>query len=434
MNLRIHRGTQEIGGNCVELWGDTSRIVLDIGMPLVEKDGSEFDFSKYKKLTTAQLIQKGILPDIDGFYQDSNKLINGLVISHSHLDHYGFISFLHGNIPYYLGEATHKLIDLTSIFTSKTNPIKNFTYFKSGTPFYVNDFSITPFSNDHSAFDAYSFFIEYKGKSIFYSGDFRGHGRKSKMFKWFLHNAPRNVDYLLMEGTQIGKETKGKKSEKQIEDEFVKLFTDPDKINLIYTSGQNIDRLVSVYRACLKTNKILIVDIYVATILKALSSSAKIPYPSKDFSNIKVIYPKWTSDKLTKNNHMNMLYRFKTYKITKEEVSKYPNRLVMIVRPSMKFDLDRIDNIDGGNLIYSLWTGYLQKPYTKQFVDYLKDRGFSFYNIHTSGHADLNILKQMVKAVNPKNLIPIHTFKSGEYESIFDVPVKVLKDGEILSW
>ena len=248
------------------------------------------------------------------------------------------------------------------------------------------------------------------------------------------HNAPRNVDYLLMEGTQIGRETKNEKSEKQIEDEFVKLFTDPDKINLVCTSGQNIDRLVSVYRACLKTNRILVVDIYVATILNALSSSAKIPYPSKDFPNIKVIYPKWTSDKLAKNNHINMLYQFKTYKITKEEVSKYPNRFVMIVRPSMKFDLDRIDNIDGGNLIYSLWTGYLQKPYAKQFVDYLKDRGFSLYNIHTSGHADLHILKQMVEAINPKNLIPIHTFKSGEYESIFDVPVKVLKDGEILSW
>ena len=90
MNIRIHRGTQEIGGNCVELWTDTSRIVLDIGIPLVEKDGSEFNFSKYRNLTSAQLIHKGILPDIDGFYQDSNELIDGLVISHSHLDHYDF--------------------------------------------------------------------------------------------------------------------------------------------------------------------------------------------------------------------------------------------------------------------------------------------------------------------------------------------------------
>jgi Cft2 family RNA processing exonuclease len=35
MNFKIHRGTKEIGGSCVEIWTDTSRIVIDLGMPLV---------------------------------------------------------------------------------------------------------------------------------------------------------------------------------------------------------------------------------------------------------------------------------------------------------------------------------------------------------------------------------------------------------------
>ena len=47
MHLKIHRGTQEIGGTCVEIWTDTTRILVDFGMPLVESDGSEFDFYKY---------------------------------------------------------------------------------------------------------------------------------------------------------------------------------------------------------------------------------------------------------------------------------------------------------------------------------------------------------------------------------------------------
>ena len=47
MRFIIHRGTKEIGGSCVEIWTDNKRIVIDIGMPLVEKDGSEFDFTKY---------------------------------------------------------------------------------------------------------------------------------------------------------------------------------------------------------------------------------------------------------------------------------------------------------------------------------------------------------------------------------------------------
>ena len=42
-----------------------------------------------------------------------------------------------------------------------------------------------------------------------FSGD---SNRKSKVFKWFTHNAPKNVDYLLMEGTQLGRKSKIEKS------------------------------------------------------------------------------------------------------------------------------------------------------------------------------------------------------------------------------
>lgn len=37
MHFKIHRGTQEIGGSCVEVWTDNARILADFGMPLVEK-------------------------------------------------------------------------------------------------------------------------------------------------------------------------------------------------------------------------------------------------------------------------------------------------------------------------------------------------------------------------------------------------------------
>ncbi len=46
----------------------------------------------------------------------------------------------------------------------------------------------------------------------------------------------------------------------------------------------------------------------------------------------------------------------------------------MTVRPSMKFDLEQIQNIEGGNLIYSLWEGYLQKEYTANFINYLQSK------------------------------------------------------------
>ena len=431
MYFKIHRGTKEIGGSCVEVWTENTRILLDFGMPLVEKDGKEFIFNKYNALKVEELVKLGVLPDVDGLYDGSDNVIDGVVISHAHQDHYGLINYVKKSVRNYLGEATHKIIEISNVFMSQKIIIINPTFFEKEMPFQIGDFTITPYWADHSAFDSYSFLVEAKGKSIFYSGDFRKHGRKTNAFKWFTHNAPQNVDYLLLEGTTIGRESKPFKSEIKIENELVEVFRQQGKINLIYTSGQNIDRLVSVYKACNKTGKTLVVDVYVAAILNVLYPFGRIQHPSKDFKNLKVMFPYYTSKRLKETGNEKILYQFKEFKITKQEIGIQKDKIVMVVRPSMQKDLDKIDGIDGGNLVYSMWDGYLDKPDTKKFIDYLTSRQFSMVKIHTSGHADTETLKQMVDAIKPKNIVPIHTFSGSVYKKIFSTPVVEMIDGEI---
>lgn len=433
MKFKIHRGTHEIGGSCVEVWTANTRILLDFGMPLVNRDGSEFDFSKSQNLTTPELIESEVLPNIKGLYNDTDKMIDGVIISHAHQDHYGLLNYIHKAVKHYLGEATHKIIELNNLFTPQEIHIENVNYFEREKPFLIGDILITPYWADHSAFDAYSFLVESEGKSLFYSGDFRNHGRKANAFKWFTHNAPQNVNYLLLEGTTISRESKPFKTETEIENDFVKVFQEPNKINLIYSSGQNIDRIVSIYKACNSTNKILVVDVYVAKILKELSRFAKIPYPSKEFENLKVMFSYYTDKRLTREGNDKILYEFKQYKITKEDIGNQADQLVMLVRPSMKKDLENIEGIDGGNFIYSMWEGYYDKSGTKQFVDYLTNRNFTIHKIHTSGHADTQTLKLMVGAIKPKNIVPIHTFSGNEYSKIFTIPIVVINDGETIS-
>lgn len=433
MKFKIHRGTKEIGGSCVEVWTASTRILLDFGMPLVNKDKSEFDFNQFKRLTPRELIEHGVLPDIKGLYDEKDKTIDGVIISHPHQDHFGLINFIHKNIQFHLGEATHKLIEISNLFTPQEIHIDKVNYFEKEKSFQIGDILFTAYWVDHSAFDSYSFLVEADGKRLFYSGDFRSHGRKANAFNWFTHNAPQHVDYLLLEGTTIGRESKPFKTEAEIEYDLVKVFQEQDKINLVYSSGQNIDRIVSVFRACKKTNKILVVDVYVAKILKELSMFAKIPFPSKEFEKLKVMFPYFTSKRLTKEGNEKILYEFTQYKITKEQISEQSNEIVMIVRPSMQKDLENISNLDGGNLTYSMWEGYLQKSGTKKFLDYLISRNFTIHKIHTSGHADTATLKKMVEAINPKNIVPIHTFSGSEYARIFNVPIVELNDGETIS-
>lgn len=431
MKFKIHRGTQEIGGSCVEIWTETTTIIIDFGMPLVNPDKTQFNSNEIKNKSAEELIETGVLPDIVGLYKKTPSF--ALILSHAHQDHYGLINYMHDNCSVYLGESTLKLIELTNIFTNQNWKILNPHHFKSGLAFNIGDIEITPYLMDHSAFDAYAFLIKADGKSLFYSGDFRIHGRKKRAFDWFSYNVEQNIDYLLLEGTTLGRDDYKCQSEDEIEAEFVEIFKKP-AINLIYTSGQNIDRLVSIYKACKAARKIFAVDFYIANILTDLAAiGASIPYPSPRFPEVKVFFPYKLSRKTVNQGNAQLMYRFKNFKITKEQIDQQFDKVVMIVRPSMIDDLQYIKNLNNGIFTYSLWNGYRKEKSTKEFIETLIARGMEEKILHTSGHADREGLKRMVEVLKPKNLIPIHTFNASDYQSIFEnVNVLVLKDNQII--
>ena len=80
-----------------------------------------------------------------------------------------------------------------------------------------------------------------------------------------------------------------------------------------------------------------------------------------------------------------------------------------------------------------MWNGYKQEKTTKDFIDFLIDKGMTEIQIHTSGHADRDSLKRMVEVLKPKNLVPIHTFEGDEYEKVFlGTNVLLLNDKEVV--
>ena len=68
MKIEVHRGSREIGGTCIELSSGDTRIILDIGMPLVNPDGSEFCMRDYDGLTGEELKGRKVLPPVKGLY------------------------------------------------------------------------------------------------------------------------------------------------------------------------------------------------------------------------------------------------------------------------------------------------------------------------------------------------------------------------------
>ena len=135
---------------------------------------------------------------------------------------------------------------------------------------------------------------------------------------------------------------------------------------------------------------------------------------------------------MKKEDNEKYFYQFKKYKISKEEIDRDFDKIVMTVRPSMEFDLSKMIDIDGGNIIYSMWKGYLSKDKTMEFMEYLENRNFELHHIHTSGHADFPTLQKIVEAIQPKYIVPIHTFEKDKYKDLFNIPVIELDDKEIL--
>src|SRR3989338_1442289 len=192
MKLIIHRGSHEIGGSCVEVGTSNSRILIDLGIPLVSNRNQPFDTNQLKNKSIQQLRAEGILPDIKGLYKDEQKGIDGILLSHSHLDHYGFLQYVNPEIPVYLSRGASLLIEASNIFTPAKVGKLNTVIIKHRNRFSIGDFTITPFLVDHSAFDAFAFLIEAGGKRLFYSGDFRTHGRKAVLFKQLVEKPPQN--------------------------------------------------------------------------------------------------------------------------------------------------------------------------------------------------------------------------------------------------
>jgi ribonuclease J len=229
--LMVHRATSEIGGNCIELTLDGHRLVLDAG----------------SRLDAEGVAASGpaVPPTLDLMAP-----IDGLVITHPHQDHYGLLRDLPPHWPVWSGAASEVLIRMTASLSGAVVE-QRFQTYRPHEAFAVGPFTITPYLTDHSAFDAHMLLVEVGGKRILYSGDFRRVGRKAALVDRLMTNPPPDVDVLLLEGTTLGR-AEAFPTESALEDDFVALFRRIPGRVFVTWSAQNIDRTVTIYRACKK--------------------------------------------------------------------------------------------------------------------------------------------------------------------------------------
>lgn len=426
--LTIHRGTHEIGGSCIELCSSSgnTRVIFDIGLPLVNKDMTPFDWGVHRKLTLPQLLEKGILPAIKGLYENDNPTVTAVVLSHAHLDHYGLLRFVHSDVPIYMSMGTKSLTEVSNVFLNTSVKLDRVKTFKMWQTFRVGEFAITPYLMDHSAPDAAAFLIEGDGQRIFYTGDFRGHGRKGIVLDRLTKDAPPDINYLIMEGSMLGRDEGLYLDEGSVEQALRELILSQKGLTYVFTSSQNLDRLVSIYRAVRHSGKTLIIDLYTAFVLDKLSIISP-SIPQFGWEGIRVLYSYYHAQKLA-DLDKTLLYKYKKSKIEFEEIRNKPNDKVLLAKDSRYFRniITKLADSSKAIAIYSMWHGYLERSNLQQF---LESNGISITEIHTSGHAYVSQLQTLVNALKPRWIIPIHTFYPEKFQEMFPNVIQ-LKDGE----
>jgi ribonuclease J len=411
VRVRIHRGADEIGGNVVEVEHERDRIVLDLGLPLYSALGDHDP-----------------MPPINGLPDGASDLL-GVILTHAHPDHYGLIPQVGDAVQIFCGDATARILSAAAFFTPAGMALTPADVLVDQRALHIGPFKVTPLLVDHSAYDALALLVEAGGRRLFYTGDIRGHGRKSRLFEALVAKPPPAIDVLLMEGTRIDERdarSRGLASEAAVEAEVLKTIGTAPGVVLALFSPQNIDRLVSIYRATRRSGRTLVLDLYGASVAAATGNSS---IPQASWDGVRVYVPQAQRIRVKESGEFTRVQEIAASRIYGEELAANPERYVLLFRESMARELGRANCLDGAVAVWSMWVGYLSRPAGLRLREFLAARGVPLVIHHASGHATSADLLRLAAAVKARRVVPIHTPAPQGFLSLVE-NAEIRKDGE----
>lgn len=411
MNIKVYRGTHQIGGCVTEYEYHGWHLFVDYGEEL--PGGPK----------TGDLQVEGLT------YGDISK--SALLITHYHGDHIGCIPKLPKDLPIFMGrisreiqmELSNRLQMVDSFHRNMSERLKTVHTFEPGRPFSWGSFHIMPVTVDHSAFDAYAFKVEAGGVSAFHTGDFRTHGFRSGRLSDVIEKFVGKVDYVVCEATNVSRPLAASQSEHDLQKEYQELFKE-NKGNVVYASSTNIDRLFGLYHAAKNAGRVFIIDEYQKKIMDIVTQRDSLWSKSRLYQFLEHYKPFVLSvlkGEFWMNDRFKDLLEKKGY--------------VLMARSNPTFD-SLIKRIPGEKQVYlSMWDGYVDKSKAAYNEQLAKSLGKGYLRMHTSGHCDMNSLREVFRLLHPKAIVPIHTEKPEEFAQLFgdEWSVVVLNDGESIS-
>ncbi|MBQ8681333.1 MAG: ribonuclease J [Bacilli bacterium] len=408
-------GLGEVGKNMYCVMHKDEIIIVDSGVMFPEEDLLGIDY---------------VIPDYT-FLKENVEKIKALLITHGHEDHIGSIPFLLQtiNIPKIYAPAQAKAL-IDKKLEEKNIKYNNMIIYNESTNIKTKYFNIEFFRTTHSIPDSHGIAIHSPNGTIVMTGDFKIDltpiGPMSNIHK-MARIGERGVKLLMSDSTNAT--VKGSSLSESVVDENLSEIFENEKNNriILATFASNIYRLKHIIEICRKNKR------KVALFGRSMDTSIDIAVKCGYIQDKKII-------------------------ITPEEANRLkPSQVCLLCTGSQGEPLAALSRIANGNhrqiklmpndiVIFSSSPIPGNAASVAKTINKLYLKGVKVYTngeneIHSSGHANQNELKLMIRLFKPEYFAPYH----GEYRmlkthcdlaTLCDIPKEntfILANGDVLN-
>lgn len=485
-NIHFHGGVGEIGGNKIQVRGNEDSFFFDFGLAFSKANDYLSEFLQPRKSNgILDFVTLGLLPCIKGIYREdylrhsglpyeSEPAVDGVLISHSHIDHAAYIHHLREDIPIYMSKQSYLILE--ALEDTGAAPFSEYLHLKKSfhlvpkkqgeghtrsrekvdrdirilkpyEAFEIGEFHIRMVPVDHSLPGACGYIASDDEETIVYTGDLRFHGRKPDLTLKFTDIARKSdPTIMLCEGTRINRSNN--LSEEDIERRAVEEVTKSKGLVIVNYPIRDLDRLITFYNVAQRTDRDLVVSLKQAYILNLFTGQG---YPEIDEvmvyqprrgwglvdddsyacvenewlctsdidpSQIQRDYKKWERDFLDQDNTIN-------YRDLQEEPGSYLFRCDF-------FELKELIDVKPEDAVYIKSSTepfdeemQINERKVKNWLDLFNihylDKGF-----HASGHANGPEILEMIRKINPQKIYPIHTTHPPAFDILKEDGIEVV--------
>ncbi len=379
-------GLEEVGRNSLFIEYKNEIVIIDMGIefPIEETPGIDF-----------------IIPNVT-YLESKKENIKAVIVTHGHLDHIGAIPYLMGKIgnpPIYTTLLTKELINKRQEEFPNA-PKLNFIIVKGGDQMTISRyFSAEFFGVSHTIPDTTGVVLKTPAGNIANCADFRidydSQGGPLSLEE-FERIGKIGIDALLLDSTNAEEEGRSI-SEREVEKNLEKLFLEAPGRIILSTFSSMLTRIDEILKIADKIGRRVAINGY------SMKSNVQI---AQNLGYIKVK---------------------KDLIVPVEEISKYRDNKILIIttgaQGESKAGLMKIVTGEHQHLRIkpgdSLILSSSVIPGNERSVQNMKDNLLrqgakvftrKFIDIHSSGHAPQEELKQVIKLIKPRYLMPIHGY------------------------